>query len=148
MEEQKKSGVLKTIAVIFGVIFIVIGILGFVPDALKDGNLLFGLFKVNTAHNIIHIVTGVIGVFCGLSCWHASRLFFQVFGVIYGIITLLGLYYQNNDMFNGLIAHNVHDIWLHAIVAAFALYLGFFCHCNRCCSADNYCKKNDNDLKK
>ncbi|MBA3721483.1 MAG: DUF4383 domain-containing protein [Parachlamydiaceae bacterium] len=58
---------------------------------------------------------------------YASRIFFQVFGIIYAIVALLGLYYKT-DMFDGLLANNIHDVWLHAIIAIVSLYLGFFCH--------------------
>ena len=147
MHNHSENGLLKTLAIIFGVVLLVIGILGFVPQALTNGNLLFGLFKVNTGHNVIHLVSGLVGLLCGLNSRHASRLFFQIFGIVYGLITLLGLYYQNHDMFGGLVAHNVHDIWLHAIISAAALYLGFFCCCHRCCSSNDHCNKTDRDTK-
>lgn len=117
---------LKTIAIVFGSLFLIVGILGFVPQVLVNGNLLFGLFKVNTVHNLIHVATGIVGLLCGLNSECASRLFFKIFGIIYGLIALLGMYYQNHDMFNGLIAHNIHDLWLHILASLAALYLGFF----------------------
>jgi hypothetical protein len=123
-DDRGQDNTLKTLAIAFGVVLLLVGLLGFVPQA-KTGDDLFGLFRVNTEHNLIHILSGVAGILCGINSEYASRLFFQVFGVIYGLITLLGLYYQNQDMFGGLIAHNVHDVWLHALISAASLYLGF-----------------------
>lgn len=136
MKEEMTSNKLKISAITFGVILIVIGILGFVPQVMENGNL-FGLFHVNTAHNIVHLLSGLVALWCGLNSEHASRIYFQVFGIIYGIVALLGLYYQDRNIL-GVIANNVHDIWLHALISLVALYLGFGCCC--VCNKDKYKK--------
>ncbi len=46
-------------SIIFGVVFLVIGVLGFVPQVMVGDNL-FGLFRVNTVHNIVHLSTGIV----------------------------------------------------------------------------------------
>ena len=46
-----------SLAKILGAIFIIVGILGFIPNPLVSYR---GLFEVNTFHNIVHIVTGGI----------------------------------------------------------------------------------------
>lgn len=114
---------LKTIAIIFGIVMLIVGVLGFVPQALTDGKL-FGIFAVDTIHNLIHVATGVVALLCGLNSECASRLFFQVFGVVYGLVTLAGFYFQDRPLF-GVMAHNMADVWLHLVITVFALYLGF-----------------------
>ena len=114
---------LKMTALIFGIILLLVGILGFVPRFTPDG-LLLGIFRVNDVHNWIHILTGVVSILCGISSEHASRLFFQIFGVIYGLVALLGLFYGNQHIL-GLVANNFADVILHILIAALALYLGF-----------------------
>jgi len=114
---------LKTLAIIFGIVFLLVGILGFIPLFTPGGHLL-GLFHVNTAHNIVHLLTGALALFCGMVSGRASKLFFQIFGVVYLLVALLGLYYQDQAIL-GIIANNVHDIWLHFAIAFVALYLGF-----------------------
>lgn len=128
---------LKTCAIIFGIIMFVIGILGFIPQANPKGFLL-GIFHVNLEHNLIHIVTGIISILCGLTSRHASRIFFKIFGIVYALVALLGFYYVDRPIF-GLIANNIPDAILHVVIAIFALYLGF-----GCCSA---CKKMQDDNK-
>ena len=56
----------KTMAVLFGVVFLLVGILGFVPAVTKD-EMLLGIFHVNTAHNAVHLLSGVVALLCGLS---------------------------------------------------------------------------------
>ena len=115
---------LNKLAMIFGVILTAVGILGFFPLFAPEGYLL-GLFHVNTAHNLVHLLTGIAAILCSVNSSCASRLFFQIFGVVYGLVALLGLYYQDAPIF-GIIANNMHDIWLHLLIAAASLYLGFF----------------------
>ncbi len=117
---------LKTLAYVFGVVLVVIGLLGFVPTATQNG-LLFGVFHINTAHNVVHLITGLIAL---LAAWGGltgltPRLFFQVFGVIYLIIALLGFWYGDAPIFT--IANNFADSVLHLVIGAVAFCLGFGC---------------------
>lgn len=109
-------------ATVFGAVFVVVGILGFIPAFTPNGHLL-GIFEVNGVHNMIHLLSGVAALV--LSRTHKNaRLYFQVFGIVYGLVALLGVFSGDNDLL-GVVAHNVADIFLHIIIAATALYLGF-----------------------
>jgi hypothetical protein len=119
----RRDAMLKKIAVAFGVIFVVVGVLGYVPAFVTDGRLL-GLFEVNNLHNLVHLVTGIIAIVVGVSSERASRMFFRIFGVIYALVALLGIY-SGNEPVLGLIANNYADVGLHAVIAVVALYLGF-----------------------
>ncbi len=114
---------LKRAAVIAGILFIAAGILGFVPGITVNGKLL-GLFAVDTVHNFVHIISGAIALYAGRTSEHAAHTFFQVFGVVYGLVTLLGLFYMDRPLL-GIMAHNTPDVVLHALIAAVTLYLGF-----------------------
>lgn len=120
---------IPTAAVVFGALFLLAGILGFWPVS-APGGYLFGLFHVNAVHNVIHIVTGAVALWVGLKETRYAELFFQVFGIIYLLVALLGVYYGDRPIF-GLIANNWHDVWFHFVVAAAALFLGFY---RKCCN--------------
>lgn len=117
---------LKTSAIIFGIVMLAVGILGFVPQAIP-GDMLLGIFHINLIHNIIHIATGAVAILCGLAGWYPSRVFFQVFGVIYALVAILGFYYMDRPIL-GLVANNMADNILHVVIAAISLYLGFAFH--------------------
>ncbi len=114
---------LKTIAIVFGAIFVLIGIAGYIDAVTPEGRLL-GLFAVNGPHNIIHLATGAAAIAAGAMSEHASRRFFQIFAVVYGLVTVLGLF-VGQGMLLGVVAHNSHDIWLHALITAVSAWLGF-----------------------
>ncbi|PYI93869.1 MAG: TonB-dependent receptor [Verrucomicrobia bacterium] len=114
----------KTMAVLFGVVFLVVGILGFVPAVTKD-QMLLGIFHVNTAHNAVHLLSGVVALLCGMSGAGASRWYFRIFGLVYGAVAVMGFMAGGDTMLLGLISNNMADTWLHVGIAAVSLLLGF-----------------------
>ena len=114
---------LKPAAIIFGLFFIIAGIAGFV-SSLAPGGMLFGIFMVGPVHNIIHLASGVVALICGFAGAGASRKYFQIFGVMYLLVGLLGLYYGNQPLV-GMVEHNQADIGLHIAIALASLFLGF-----------------------
>jgi hypothetical protein len=113
----------KKFGLLFGVVFLAVGILGFVPGLTRDEHLL-GIFHVNTAHNAVHILTGLIALLSAFAGEHAATLFFRIFGVVYGLVAILGFAYGDQPIV-GLISNNAADTWLHVAVAAVSLLLGF-----------------------
>lgn len=118
---------LRTAALLFGVIFLLIGVLGFVPQVAPNDYLL-GYFHINFAHNSIHILSGVIALICGLASEYASKLYFRIFGVIYAAVAVLGFFSGDKDLL-GVVANNSADNYLHVAIAVVSLYLGFSCCC-------------------
>ena len=47
----------RTVSLLFGVIFVAVGILGFTPNGLVSED---GIFAVNAVHNLVHILTGMV----------------------------------------------------------------------------------------
>ena len=114
---------LKSAAIIFGLFFIVAGIGGFVSALAPDG-MLFGIFMVGPVHNTIHIASGVAALLCAFAGAGAARKYFQIFGVVYLLVALLGFVYGNQPLM-GMVEHNKADIGLHIAIAVVALFLGF-----------------------
>ena len=69
-----------------------------------DGKLL-GIFAVNGAHNLVHIATGAIALVIALASPASLSLFFKIFGVVYGLVAVLG-YFAGDQPLLGIIAHN------------------------------------------
>jgi hypothetical protein len=117
---------LKKAALVFGIVFVVIGIGGFLPFLVtKDSagmDLLLGLFMVSALHNVIHLVSGVAALASSATEKYA-RLYFQVFGVVYALVTVIG--FVQGDTVLGLIDVNMADNLLHLVIALASLYLGF-----------------------
>ena len=105
------------LAKIFGVGFILVGVLGFVNDPV------LGLFEVDTMHNIIHIVSGIAALALGMNDRGAAT-YGKVFGIIYGLVTILGFIMPEGNLL-GMMQINMADNILHLVLTAGLLYLGF-----------------------
>lgn len=118
---------LKKAAIAFGVVFLAIGALGFVPALAPvgaDGHaMLLGIFMVGGLHNVIHLASGAAALAGGLASEAYARLYFQVFGVVYALVTVLG--FVGNGSVLGILPVNMADNFLHLAIAAVALTLGF-----------------------
>ena|SRR5436853_1766441 len=113
----------KTLGMLFGIVFLAVGILGFVPGITKD-DMLLGIFMVNATHSVVHIVSGAIFLFASMSGAGAARLWFQIFGVVYALVAVMG-FVVGNGMIFGLISNNTNDTWLHVVLAVAMLAIGF-----------------------
>jgi Domain of unknown function (DUF4383) len=127
----------KAFALILGVVFLAVGVLGFVPAAVqpysgpalsfdKNQGDLLGLFPVNLLHNCVHLLFGVLGVMAFMSGSAASKTFAQVVGVAYILLAILGAVPVDivRTTF-GFIPIHGNDIWLHALIGVVASYVGF-----------------------
>jgi hypothetical protein len=124
----------RTFALVFGIVFLVVGIAGFIPGLLvpsvqpaaihaMDGRL-FGLFPVNAIHSLAHAAFGVWGLIAYRSL-SDSVIYARVVAIAYGVLTVMGLIPGLNTVF-GLMPIMGNDIWLHLLLAVIAAYFGFF----------------------
>lgn len=75
----------KTICKILGVVFLLVGVVGFAAPALLGAHL-------TPPHNVVHIVSGVIALYFGFAgSLSGAKAFSLVFGVVYLALGILGL---------------------------------------------------------
>lgn len=113
----------RSLGFLFGFAFLVGGVLGFVPGVTKDG-MYFGIFMVNTPHNILHVASGTMFLTASIVGERPARLWFQAFGALYGAIATMG-FVVGDGMIFGLISNNLYDAWGHAGLALAMLLIGF-----------------------
>ena len=108
----------KKIVMVLGVIFILIGVLGFV------NNPILGLFHVDVVHNLIHLVSGALAVFFAMKGEMQAKKFAKVFAVVYGLVAVLG-FITPGDMILGFLTANMHDDVLHVVLALVFAWVGW-----------------------
>lgn len=119
---------LKKAALVWGIVFLIVGVAGFIPGLTSTDDMgmkvLLGLFMVNGIHNAVHLLTGAASVLSSKTeKW--SRLYFQLFGVVYGLVTILGFIVGSGHYVLGIIPVNTADNFLHLGITLVTLYLGF-----------------------
>lgn len=105
-------------ALVLGVVFVLVGIAGFIPNPLVGPS---GIFVTNPMHDYVHIGSGVVLVLAGLSQFAKPGLL--LIGVIYGVVAVLGFVMQEEMLF-GLIHVNDADRYLHVGLAVVLLAAG------------------------
>jgi hypothetical protein len=116
---------LKKAALIFGIIFILIGLIGFLITLLPNTLPFLAFFSPTLGQSCLQVAVGISSVWCGGRTTYTCRLFFQMIGVVYAILALLGARFLTEDAF-GLISHHQATLWFQTAVALTTLSLGFF----------------------
>jgi hypothetical protein len=118
---------LQKLAGVFGVVFILIAILGFIAPGGMDmavepaTGMVLGIFPVNLLHNIVHLLFGIWGLVAART-WTGSKSYFTGAGIIYAVLTVVGFLSPTGF---GLVPLGGSDIWLHAVLAVVLLAIGF-----------------------
>ena len=113
----------KLYATVFGAVLTVVGLVGFIPALSTNGNLL-GIFAIDPLHNVIHLLSGVVGLAAAFTAGAKyARLYAGVFGVVYGLVTIIG-FIQGTTVL-GLISINLADNVLHLLIAIVSLGVFF-----------------------
>lgn len=123
----------RTAAQVVGVVFLVIGILGFIPgitsnfDTMQfaghesDAKLL-GLFQVSILHNLVHLAFGVAGLALARTI-SGARAYLIGGGAIYLVLWLYGLVVDHGSTAN-FVPLNGADNWLHFLLGVGMIGLG------------------------
>ena len=113
---------IRKLAIVFGVVFVAVGLLGFIPGVTTADGKLLGIFQVSTLHNIIHLLSGIAALLAAKDAAY-SRLYFRIFGAVYALVAVIG--WLQGDTVLGLIDVNVADNVLHTVLAVAILAIGF-----------------------
>lgn len=110
----------KKFAMIFGWIFIVLGVLGFFANPVV-GTAAGAWFMADTAHNLVHLISGIIFLWVAYGAADKAGTVLKVFGVIYLLVALLGFFSSTGSVL-GLVMVNGADNWLHLIFGILFLW--------------------------
>ena len=115
----------KTVCKILGVVFILVGLVGFVSHDFLGTHL-------STTHNLVHLISGAIALYFGFAATlSAARLFCIIFGVVYGLLGICGFLLGSGPdrMFEALASLGLHlgtmDHLVHILLGVVLLIGGF-----------------------
>ncbi|HET8653130.1 MAG TPA: DUF4383 domain-containing protein [Gaiellaceae bacterium] len=131
---MRERSLAQTLALVFGIAFLGVGILGFIPGITTDlGDIKFagndspsellGLFQVSILHNIVHLLFGIAGIALARTVDGAQKYLLWA-GVIYIVLFLYGLFVSEGSDANFVPINNADDV-LHLILGI-GLLAGWF----------------------
>ncbi|MBB5960080.1 preprotein translocase subunit Sss1 [Saccharothrix tamanrassetensis] len=114
-------------------VFLLVGILGFIPGVTTDYDgmtfgghhstaMLLGVFHVSVLHNIVHLLFGVVGFVMARTVAGATA-FLIGGGAVYLVLWLYGLIIDFDSAAN-FVPLNTADNWLHLFLAVGMIGLG------------------------
>ncbi len=115
------SNMTKKLAMVFGIVFLLVGVLGFIPNPIVGE--MNAIFHADMVHNLIHIITGLVLVYLGSKSNATAATTLKVVGVVYLVVALVGFIMA--DTVAGIIPVNVADNWLHTVLGIVILWSGF-----------------------
>lgn len=105
---------------VIGAVLLVAGIIGFFYSASfgspGEVDAVIGVLDVNAWHNIVHILSGVLGLLAFRAGFQASRTYALVFGVVYIVVAIWGLILGDKESILGFLPVNTEDNILHVIL--------------------------------
>lgn len=121
-------------AVVVSAVFLLVGVLGFIPGATsrfdelgvagtESGAMLLGIFQVSILHNLVHLLFGAVGLAMARSVLGARR-FLVGGGIVYLLLLLYGMLIDKESAAN-IVPLNAADDWLHLGLGAGMVALGF-----------------------
>ena len=134
---MKDRSTVQSAALLAGIVFLALGILGFVPGITTrygdvsfaghdSGAKLLGIFQTSILLNIVHLILGLAGIAMARS-WEGARTFLIGGGVISVVLFVYGLLAQGDSSANFIplnSADNVLHVALGVTMIALGLVLG------------------------
>jgi hypothetical protein len=125
---MEQSSPARLYAGLVGAVLVVAGIVGFFYSSSfgspGDVDAVFGILDVNGWHNVVHILTGALGLLAFSAGVYASRQYALALGAIYIVVAIWGFIIGSGDQILGIIPVNTEDNVLHVLIGLAGLAAG------------------------
>ena len=122
---MEASSPARLYATLVGAVLTIAGIIGFFysssfgsPGDVDD---VFGILSVNGWHNVVHLVTGLLGL---AAAGYAARQYALSLGVVYIAVAIWGFIIGSGDSILSIVPVNTEDNILHLLLGLTGLAAG------------------------
>jgi hypothetical protein len=113
---------------LIGGVLAVTGIIGFFYSSSfgspGEVDAVIGVFDVNAWHNLVHLLSGALGVLAFMSGPRASRTYALAFGAVYVVVAIWGFAIGAGESILGFIPVNQEDNVLHIVLGVLGIGAG------------------------
>ncbi|HWM54854.1 MAG TPA: DUF4383 domain-containing protein [Solirubrobacterales bacterium] len=115
-------------AVLIGGTLAIAGVVGFFYSASfgSPGSVdaVLGVLDVNAWHNLVHLLSGALGLLAFASGPRAARTYALAFGAVYVVVAIWGFIIGGGESILGFIPVNDEDNVLHAVLGVLGIGAG------------------------
>lgn len=126
---------IRVLAILYAAMFFFVAVMGYIPAFLDEEGYLFGLFALDLYDNSLHAFSGVWALIAGILSTRQSILYFKLFGTVYFLDGVMGLFLGNAFLDFGIFLYGVADYSFmvkflmnvpHILIGGFAAFAGFY----------------------
>jgi hypothetical protein len=122
---MEASSPARLYATLVGAVLTIAGIVGFFYSASfgspGDVDDVFGILDVNGWHNVVHLVTGLLGL---AAAGYAARTYALGLGLVYVVVAVWGFIIGSGDSILDIVPVNTEDNVLHLLLGLAGLAAG------------------------
>ena len=128
-DHRDRRSTLQTAALAVGVVFLIVGVAGFIPGITRDapGDFmgenspasLLHVFQTGILHDLVHLLFGIAGVVMSRK-WDTAKTYLIGGGAVYLLLWLIGMFSAMDWL-----PADVSDHWLHFVLGLGMVALGF-----------------------
>ncbi len=109
---RTKTSTIQKIAWGYGLLFLAVYALDYVPGTMDANGKMFGLFSMTPLVDAGHLALGALAVICALISKKAARFYFWMLGVVYGIdvVTYVFTHLQTTSPTTNFLVNLPHTI--------------------------------------
>jgi hypothetical protein len=125
MQLMEVSSPAKLYATVVGTVLTIAGIVGFFYSASfgspGEVDKVLGILDVNGWHNVVHLVTGLLGL---VAVGYAAREYALGLGLVYLVVAIWGFVIGSGESILGIVPVNSDDNVLHLLLGVLGLAAG------------------------
>lgn len=126
---------IRFLAFLYAAMFFFVAVMGYIPPFVDDQGYLFGLFALDAYDNSLHAFSGAWALIAALISTRQATLYFKIFGTVYFLDGVMGLFLGNAFLDFGIFLYGVADNSFivnfllnvpHILIGGFAAFAGFY----------------------
>ena len=132
---MKKYSFIQKCAFFYALMFFAVAALDFIPGLKDQQGYLFGLFDLDTYDNSLHFFSGLWALIAAFVSTWQSILYFKIFGTLYFLDGIMGLFLGNAFLDFGIFLYGIGDYSTfvkifanlpHIAIGGIAIIIGFY----------------------
>jgi len=125
---------IQKLGIAYAIMFFIVASLAHIPGVADENGSLWGLFVLDLYDDALHFFSGVWALVAALISHKAAVRFFQIFGVIYGLDGVMGLFLGQAYLDGGIFLYGpTFYPWIvriganlpHILIGGGAVWIGY-----------------------